>query len=76
MSNDPLTRALRRFLEREVPRDGSVALMPNPMTYADLVACGLINRAVGTTHEATHAANVIADILARADEYDVAETED
>lgn len=76
MSNDSITRALRRYLDFHAPREGNVALIPEAPTYAELIACSLINRAISIQQEGIPAAHLIADILARADEYDSVHLED
>ena len=72
MVNHEIVRALRKFLDYPVPESGTVALLPLPLTYAELIACGLINRAVSTSQEANGAVHIIGEMLSRADEYDVA----
>ena len=76
MVDHEIVRALRRFLDHPVPEDGSVALFPMPMTYAELIACGLINRAIGVNPDANHASAIIADMLTRASEFDPARLDD
>ena len=76
MNNHAIVVALRRYLNRPVPEAGDVVLMPTPMDYAELIAAGLINRAISATPEANHAAAIIVDMLGRANEYDVAHMEE